>query len=86
MFLSKTLEDKLLLLQYPIRSMKDGKEDFTVLRSSIRPKSLEVQLEFAVDTDSNNYNKSKGKQLALNANKESKRNENIFDKYVVKGF
>ncbi|XP_032674592.1 DNA-directed RNA polymerase III subunit RPC5-like [Odontomachus brunneus] len=76
-FLSKTLENKLLLLQYPTRPMNN--DNFTVLKSCIKPNNLKVQLEFKVDTHSNNYNLSKGVKLVLNAKNESKRNENISD-------
>ncbi|XP_014467862.1 PREDICTED: DNA-directed RNA polymerase III subunit RPC5 [Dinoponera quadriceps] len=78
-FLSKTLQDKLYLVQYPLLPMRDGSENFTVLKSSFKPENQELQLELEVDVENNNYDQIKGAQFILNAKNESKKNESIYD-------
>ncbi|XP_015172040.1 PREDICTED: DNA-directed RNA polymerase III subunit RPC5 [Polistes dominula] len=66
-FLSKTLENKLFIFQYPTRPADQGYDDATFLNSSIKPENTEVKLEIAYDTYSPTYDKMKGRQIAINA-------------------
>lgn len=68
------------MVRYPTHPMRDGSENFAVLKSSVKPESQEFRFDIAVDTENSNYDHSKGVQLALNAMKESKRNDIIFDR------
>ncbi|KAI4496854.1 hypothetical protein M0804_000664 [Polistes exclamans] len=82
-FLSKTLENKLFIFQYPTRPAEQGYDDATFLNSSIKPENTEVRLEIAYDTYSINYDQMKGRQIAINADGNSKFDEEddakIFD-------
>ncbi|KAL2740836.1 DNA-directed RNA polymerase III subunit RPC5 [Vespula squamosa] len=82
-FLSKTLENKLFIFQYPIRPARDGYDNATFLKTSIKPENQEVRIEVAVDTYSLNYDKMKGRQIAVNADGNSKTeqedDEKVFD-------
>ncbi|XP_076293456.1 RNA polymerase III subunit E [Lasioglossum baleicum] len=91
-FLSKTLADKLFIFQYPIRPAKDGYDNATVIKSSIKPQNQEVLLEVAIDTHSVNYDQSKGEQIAVNADGDAKSDQdedekafdsNLMDKTVL---
>lgn len=85
-FLSKTLENKLYIFQYPIRPARDGYDNATFLKTAIKPENQEVRIEVAVDTYSINYDKMKGRQIAINADGNSKTeqedDEKVFDRYV----
>ncbi|XP_017884887.1 DNA-directed RNA polymerase III subunit RPC5 [Ceratina calcarata] len=70
-FLSKTLADKLFIFQYPVRPARDGYDNATFLKTSIKPENQEVLIEVALDTHSVTYDKSKGEQIAINADGDS---------------
>lgn len=65
-YLAKSLADKLYLLQYPVRPSTMTYDDVNHLSAKIKPKQQRVELEMAVDTQSPNYCRSKGEQIALN--------------------
>lgn len=82
MFLSKTLADKLFLVQYSTQP-SENYNNVTVLKSSVKPENREIQLEYAIDTQSVNYDRSKGIQIALNAEGSTKEDgEKIFDRWL----
>lgn len=86
-FLSQTLANKLFIFQYPIRPARDGYDNATFLKTSIKPENQEVRIEVAVDTHSINYDKMKGRQIAINADGNSKieqeDDEKVFDSDVM---
>ncbi|OAD60047.1 DNA-directed RNA polymerase III subunit RPC5 [Eufriesea mexicana] len=86
-YLSKTLAEKLFIFQYPVRSCKEGYDNVTFLKTSIKPENQEVLIEVAVDTHSVNYDQSKGEQIAINADGDSKidqeDDEKAFDSNVM---
>ncbi|RNA10254.1 DNA-directed RNA polymerase III subunit RPC5 isoform X2 [Brachionus plicatilis] len=65
-FLSKSLENKIYLLQYPIRPQDRTYDDSIFLSAKIKPKINKVELEIGLDTRNDNYSKEKGEQYALN--------------------
>ncbi|CAK9834119.1 DNA-directed RNA polymerase III subunit RPC5 [Anthophora retusa] len=71
-YLSQTLADKLFIFQYPVRPAWKGYDNTTFLKTSIKPENQEVLIEVAIDTHSINYDQSKGEQIALNADGDSK--------------
>ncbi|CAL1678401.1 unnamed protein product [Lasius platythorax] len=88
-FLSKTLADKLYLVQYPAY-VTDGYANATILKTSIKPENKKIHMEFAIDTlNENSYDCSMGKQLALIADSKSKKddekmfNSELMDKVVL---
>lgn len=85
-FLSKTLADKLFIFQYPVRPAREGYDNATFLKTSIKPENQEVLIEVAIDTQSVNYDHSKGEQIAINADGDSKTDqeddEKAFDGYL----
>ncbi|XP_011695405.1 PREDICTED: DNA-directed RNA polymerase III subunit RPC5-like [Wasmannia auropunctata] len=79
-FLSKTLADKLIIVQYPAH-IKDGCTNATFLRTSIKPENQKIRIELAMDTtNERTYDHNMGKQLALNTERKSKENdETVFE-------
>ncbi|XP_057682742.1 DNA-directed RNA polymerase III subunit RPC5 [Corythoichthys intestinalis] len=65
-YLAKSLAEKLYLLQYPVRPSKMTYDDVNLLAAKIKPKQQRVELKMAMDTNSPNYCRSKGEQIALN--------------------
>ena len=94
-FLSKSLADKLFIFQYPVRPAREGYDNATIIKSSIKPENQEVLMEVAIDTQSVNYDHSKGEQIAINADGDSKTDQedeekafdsNLMDKTVLQSF
>ncbi|EFN72235.1 DNA-directed RNA polymerase III subunit RPC5 [Camponotus floridanus] len=88
-FLSKTLADKLYIVQYPAY-VTDGYANATILKTSIKPENKKIHMEFAIDTlNENCYDCNMGKQLALIADGKSKKddekvfNSELMDKIVL---
>lgn len=65
-FLSKNLENKIYILQYPIRPQSKTYDDSNFLSAKIKPKVNKVELDIGLDTYNDNYSKVKGEQYALN--------------------
>ena len=65
-YLSKQLSENLYLFQYPVRPAHMPYDDICHLSARIKPEQAQVELELSVNTDSVNYAKSKGEQIALN--------------------
>ncbi|KAK8387061.1 hypothetical protein O3P69_018014 [Scylla paramamosain] len=91
-YLSKTLLDKLYVLQYPVRPCSHSYDDATVLKTKIRPQSGHVEIEMGLRTRGPTYDKSKGEQIAYNvdgAYREMRDSEdnfyksNVMDKIVL---
>ncbi|KOX67791.1 DNA-directed RNA polymerase III subunit RPC5 [Melipona quadrifasciata] len=86
-YLSKTLADKLFVFQYPVRPSGEGYDNATFLKSSIKPENQEVRIEVSIDIHNVNYDKSKGKQIAINAdgdaNTSQEDNEKAFDSNIM---
>lgn len=83
-FLSKTLADKLYIIQYPTL-VKDGCHNAAFSKASIKPENQKIRLEFSVDTsDSRSYDSNMGKQLVLNIDGKSVENEDerMFPRYL----
>ncbi|KAK2576209.1 hypothetical protein KPH14_005579 [Odynerus spinipes] len=86
-FLSQNLANKLFIFQYPIRPARDGYDNATFLKTSIKPENQEVRIEVAVDTHSINYDKMKGRQIAINTDGnpkvEQEDDDKVFDSDVM---
>lgn len=91
-YLSKTLLDKLYVLQYPVRPCSHSYDNATVLKTKIRPQSGHVEIEMGLRTRGPTYDKSKGEQIAYNvdgAYREMRDSEdnfyksNVMDKIVL---
>ena len=63
-YLSKSLQ--CYLFQYPVRPASLEYDTSLVTRARFRPNNKQVQLEVRLNTNSDNYDKSKGEQIALN--------------------
>ncbi|XP_012534472.2 LOW QUALITY PROTEIN: DNA-directed RNA polymerase III subunit RPC5 [Monomorium pharaonis] len=80
-YLSKTLEDKLFILQYPMYP-KGIWDDINIAGTFIKPENQKIRVELAMDTTNElSYDHSMGEQLALRSNgKSSTENDNnVFD-------
>lgn len=65
-YLSKELANQLYIFQYPVKPPSCTFEKARVMNSRIKPNHQEVRIEFALDTSSENYDYSKGEQIAIN--------------------
>lgn len=65
-YLAKTLSDQLYLLQYPVRPANKTYSQAVYLSAKVKPEQQRVELELALNTDSPNYSRSKGEQIAIN--------------------
>lgn len=65
-YLNKSLDNKIYILQYPIRPQDKNIEDSSFLSAKIKPKINKVELDIGLDTQNENYSKVKGEQFALN--------------------
>ena len=54
------------LYQYPVRPGHMTYDGSHVVRARVRPINQQAQLEIAINTNSDNYDQSKGEQIALN--------------------
>nr|CAG4647122.1 EOG090X07NA [Megafenestra aurita] len=66
-FLSKNLLHKLYVFQYPLCSVSVETEKPNIIASRIKPILQEVELEIEISTKTQNYDKSKGEQICINA-------------------
>lgn len=64
-FISQNLAKKLILYQYPLEDSLRP-ETANVVECSVK-EDFEVMMDLERDTNSTNYNVSKGEQMALNA-------------------
>ena len=64
-YLSKQLEKKLYLLQYPVRPGQMTYDDTEFLAARIKPKQQKLEVEVSVNTRSSNYDASKGEQVGF---------------------
>ncbi|CAH1388946.1 unnamed protein product [Nezara viridula] len=69
-YLSRDLEDKLFIFQYPALPITSPSSKLNVFKSQIKPENQEVILELGLDSKSHNYDRSHGEQIALNADKD----------------
>lgn len=65
-YLAKTLADQLYVLQYPVRPHSHNYDESTILKTTIRPQSGQIEMELGLRTRGPTYDKSKGEQIALN--------------------
>ncbi|XP_075231012.1 RNA polymerase III subunit E isoform X2 [Lycorma delicatula] len=65
-YLSHDLADHLFIYQYPVRPANNSFDNANIIKCSIKPEHQEVSMEFAMDTQTNNYDISHGEQIALN--------------------
>ena len=65
-FLSKQLANNLFLLQYPVRPSKMSYDEADVSNVKFKPRQQTLTFEVGIDVSSNNYNRSKGEQIAIN--------------------
>lgn len=81
MYLSKTLADKLFIIQYPAY-VKDNYPNATFSKTFIKPENQKIRMELAMDTSNkHSYDCYIGKQLALKTDGKSTENDEIvFDK------
>jgi hypothetical protein len=81
-FLSKTLADKLFILQYPAHN-KDVWANINVGKTFIKPENQKIRVELAMDTTNElSYDPKTGERLSLNTDEKSAENDgkNIFDR------
>lgn len=69
-YLSRDLEDKLFIFQYPVLPVTSSSSKLNIIKSQIKPENQEVVLELGLDSKSHNYDRSHGEQIALNADKD----------------
>ncbi|XP_061787772.1 DNA-directed RNA polymerase III subunit RPC5 [Nerophis lumbriciformis] len=65
-YLAKSLAEKLYLFQYPVRPSTMTYDNVEHLSAKIKPKQQRVELQMAMNSNSPNYCRSKGEQIALN--------------------
>ncbi|XP_018402128.1 PREDICTED: DNA-directed RNA polymerase III subunit RPC5-like [Cyphomyrmex costatus] len=76
-YLSKTLADKLFIIQYPAY-VKDNYPNATFLKTSIKPENQKIRMELSMDTlNKHSYDYAMGKQLALKTSEKSTENDEI---------
>ncbi|KYN08719.1 DNA-directed RNA polymerase III subunit RPC5, partial [Cyphomyrmex costatus] len=76
-YLSKTLADKLFIIQYPAY-VKDNYPNATFLKTSIKPENQKIRMELSMDTlNKHSYDCAMGKQLALKTSGKSTENDEI---------
>ena len=63
-YLSKSVN--CYMFQYPVRPASMTYDNDKVVRARFRPDNKQVQLEVRLNTQSENYDRSKGEQIALN--------------------
>ncbi|XP_055953004.1 DNA-directed RNA polymerase III subunit RPC5-like isoform X1 [Argiope bruennichi] len=88
--LTKSLSENLYLFNYPIRHNGNISQDSTCLSARIKPKQQRVELEFGIDINADNYDTSRGEQIAYNvdgqnSNGECYFNSGIMDKKLLVG-
>lgn len=76
LFISKTLADKLYVLQYPTKKQND--DDDMVSRASIKPMNQEISIDYTLDTSSRHYDTFKGEQFAVTADGKDKSDKSTF--------
>ena len=88
-YLSKSVN--CYLFQYPVRPATLSYDNSQVTRARFRPSNKQVQLEIKLNTNSENYDQSKGEQIALNtdgcgsSSSEKYFKSNRMDKQVLVG-
>ncbi|CAF0804064.1 unnamed protein product [Brachionus calyciflorus] len=65
-YLSKSLDNKIYILQYPIRPQDRTYLNSKFLTAKLKPKLNKAEIEVELDTTNDNYSKVKGEQYALN--------------------
>jgi len=65
-FLAKSLAKQLFLYQYPVRPCSMSYDSVEVLDSKVKSKQQQVEITLGLNTNSSNYDESKGEQIALN--------------------
>ena len=74
-YLAKSLLDQLSIIQFPLRSSEEGYDKAEFFKVQVRPNSQEVQMELALDINSENYDHSTGENIALNMEKSGKNDQ-----------
>ncbi|XP_055373249.1 DNA-directed RNA polymerase III subunit RPC5 [Condylostylus longicornis] len=64
-FLSKSLENNLFVLQFPNRSSDRSTDGEDIVNSCIKPINREIKIDFHVDSESKFYDRFKGKSFAI---------------------
>ncbi|KAK7019780.1 DNA-directed RNA polymerase III subunit RPC5, partial [Halocaridina rubra] len=91
-YLSKTLAQQLYVLQYPVRPLSHTYDESTIIKTKVRPRSGQIEMELGLRTRGPTYDKSKGEQIALNVDgafrdkRDSEDNfykSNVMDKLVL---
>lgn len=91
-YLAKTLAQQLYVLQFPVRPRSHNYDESTILKTKIRPRSGQIEMELGLHTRGATYDKSKGEQIALNVDgafrdkRDSEDNfykSNVMDKLVL---
>ncbi|XP_058806428.1 DNA-directed RNA polymerase III subunit RPC5 [Phymastichus coffea] len=86
-FLSKKLDNKLFIFQYPLKPAGDGYDNSTFIKTAIKPENQEVTIEVAIDTSDSHYNTGRGKTIATQAEAHSRKNqdenERVFDSEMM---
>lgn len=92
-YLSKILDDKLYIFQYPLKSNTDSYDDSTILKTTMKPQIGDIRLEIELDINSANYDHRKGEDIATDIDGQHDRYEekdekcyfrsNMMDKIVL---
>ncbi|CAD7004910.1 DNA-directed RNA polymerase III subunit RPC5 [Ceratitis capitata] len=64
-FLSKNLQENLYLFQYPTKTQISNFDNSNVINCCVKPLNQEVKVDFALNTESNFYDRFKGEKFAL---------------------
>lgn len=64
-FLSKNLQENLYLFQYPTKTQISNFDNSAVVNCCVKPLNQEVKVDFALNTESNFYDRFKGETFAL---------------------
>ncbi|XP_073997167.1 RNA polymerase III subunit E [Rhodnius prolixus] len=82
-YLTQELADKLFIYQYPVHPVSSTYQSINVIKSQIKPELQEVILDIGLDTDSANYDKSHGEQIASSIDKDKTTQNKIFSSNLM---
>lgn len=83
-YLSKALSENLYLFHYPTRNNAATFQDLTdCLSARIKPKQQKIELEFCIDVDAENYDTSRGEQIAYNVDGQNTTEDHYFKSGIM---
>ncbi|GFT64546.1 DNA-directed RNA polymerase III subunit RPC5 [Nephila pilipes] len=83
-YLSKALSENLYLFHYPSRNNTATFQDLSnCLSAKIKPNQQRVELEFSIDVDAENYDTSRGEQIAYHADAQNATEDHYFKSGIM---